>query len=30
VNLYIAKPFDVDKMLSAVRKLLLDKIGADV
>lgn len=30
VNLYVAKPFDVDKMLSAVRKLLLDKIGADV
>jgi two-component system response regulator HydG len=30
VNLYVAKPFDVDKMLSAVRKLLQDKIGADV
>jgi two-component system response regulator HydG len=30
VNLYVAKPFDVDKMLSAVRKLLLDEIGADV
>jgi DNA-binding response OmpR family regulator len=30
VDLYVAKPFDVDKMLSAVRKLLLDKIGADV
>ncbi len=29
VNLYIAKPFDVEKMLSAVRKLLLDEIGAD-
>ena len=30
VNLYVAKPFDVDKMLSAVRKLLQDKTGADV
>jgi DNA-binding NtrC family response regulator len=30
VNLYVDKPFDVDKMLSAVRKLLLDEIGADV
>ena len=30
VNLYVAKPFDVDKMLSAVRKLLQDESGADV
>lgn len=30
VNLYVAKPFDVDKMLSAVRKLLQDVTGADV
>jgi len=30
VNLYVDKPFDVDRMLSAVRKLLVDEIGADV
>ena len=30
VDLYVDKPFDVDKMLSAVRKILPDETGADV
>jgi len=30
VDLYVDKPFDVDKMLSAVRKFLPDETGADV
>jgi two-component system nitrogen regulation response regulator NtrX len=29
VNVYMAKPFDIDRMLSTVRKLLRDEPGAD-